>query len=175
MIHAKSLLPGLLGGLALFASAAAIAAPGEAPPTPVPARQGPQVKATVLTPAELAALIHNETLAVNQANITGDYTIVHKLAAARFRQQNSPESLAASFAPFRDRRIDLTMTAVIAPQLTATPGSGAGQIRLEGFYPSEPVQTWFRFEFVMEDGRWKAIAIGLSMDGPVQVPGPQAK
>jgi hypothetical protein len=67
-------------------------------------------------------LIRSALLALDQANKTGNYTVLRDLGSPDF-QANSAARLAEIFAQQRRDNIDLSGVAVIDPQLTLLPRS----------------------------------------------------
>src|SRR5262245_60313669 len=53
-------------------------------------------------------LIKTSLLTFNDANLTGNYTVLHARLATVFRNQFSAEQLADVFKSFRDQRINLS-------------------------------------------------------------------
>ena len=65
-------------------------------------------------------LIRSALLALDQANKTGNYTVLRDLGAPGF-QVNSAARLGEIFAKLRNDNLDLSGVAVIDPQLTLLP------------------------------------------------------
>jgi hypothetical protein len=111
----------------------------------------------------LITLIRSVVLSLNQANATGDYAVLRETAATGFRDANSLDKLAATFAALRGRQLDLSPVAVIAPRLFKKAAiDGNGYLRLTGYFPSHPEQVNFDLAFKYEDGEWRLFGIGLN-------------
>jgi hypothetical protein len=65
-------------------------------------------------------LIRSTLLALDDANKTGNYTVLRDLGSPGF-QANTDARLAEIFAPQRRDNIDLSGVAVLDPQLTLLP------------------------------------------------------
>src|SRR5581483_11304310 len=92
-------------------------------------------------------LIRSTLLALDQANKTGNYTVLRDLGAPGF-QANTAARLAEIFASQRRDNLDLSGVAVIDPQLTVLPQIEAnGLMRMAGFFPSVPQQVNFEMLF----------------------------
>lgn len=52
-------------------------------------------------------MIKNILVALNHANLTGNYTVLRDLGSPRFRANNDAARLAAVFAPMREKGLDL--------------------------------------------------------------------
>lgn len=112
--------------------------------------------------ATLVVLIRSTVAALNQANLTGNYSVLRDWGAPSFQEANSPASLADTFADLRSRGIDLSATTVIDPRLFRPAEINAnGMLRLTGYFPSQPEQVNFdlAFQYV---GAWKLFGIGVN-------------
>lgn len=113
--------------------------------------------------ATLITLIRNSVLSLDQANTAGDYSVLRENGAAGFRDANSLDKLAATFAALRGRQLDLSPVAVIAPRLFKNAAiDGDGYLRLTGYFPSHPEQVNFDLAYKHEDGAWRLFGIGLN-------------
>jgi len=68
-------------------------------------------------------LIRSTLLTLNDADRSGNYTVLRDLAAPDFQARYTAADLAASFTDLRRRNFDLYAVALTAPQLTASPRS----------------------------------------------------
>ncbi len=110
----------------------------------------------------LLAMIRGAVLALNQANATGDYSVLRDLAASNFQKANSPAKLSEAFAAIRTRGLDLTPITVIDPRLFRPAAIDAnGYLRLAGYFPSRPEQVNFDLVFQFEEGAWRLFGIGV--------------
>jgi len=146
---------------------AAAPAPASAPPT---ARKVPDDTA-------LITLIRTAIVCLNQANATGDYSVLRQIAAANFQNSNSLDKLTAAFTALRQRNLDLSPVTVIAPRLFKKPAiDDNGYLRLTGYFPTRPEQVNFDLAFQFEGGRWRLFGIGVntSRETPPAPPAPPA-
>jgi hypothetical protein len=128
--------------------------------TPMPAKAVSPVN--VPGDAALVTLVRSSILALNQANLTGDYSVLRDLSATNFQKANSPAKLSDAFANIRSRGLDLAPVAVIEPHLfrPATIDQN-GYLRLAGYFPSQPEQVNFDLAFQFESGAWRLFGIGV--------------
>jgi hypothetical protein len=120
-------------------------------------------------------LVRTTILALDQANKTGNYTVLRDLGAPGF-QANTAARLAEIFATQRRDNVDLSGVAVIDPQLTVLPQIEAnGMMRMAGFFPSVPQQVNFEMLFAPVNGQWRLFGLSLNVgqSGPA-APQPQA-
>ena len=64
-------------------------------------------------------LIRSTLLTLNDANRSGNYTVLRDLAAPDFQARNTAADLSQIFSDLRRRNFDLYGAALLAPQLTA--------------------------------------------------------
>lgn len=115
-------------------------------------------------------LIRATLLAVHQANVTGNYTVLRDLGAPSFRDVNSAARLAEIFASLRNQKLDLSGVLVLDPQLTVLPEvNSAGLMHMAGFFPSAPLQVNFDLIFAPVAGLWEVfgISVNIGQGGPI--------
>jgi hypothetical protein len=123
-------------------------------------------------------LIRSTLLAVHDANVTGNYTVLRDLGAPGFQASNTAARLSEIFASLRSENLDLSGVAVLDPQLTLLPQIEAnGLMRMTGFFPSVPMQVNFDLLFAPVGGKWRlfGISVGLGNSSPTAPGGPEAK
>lgn len=122
-------------------------------------------------------LIRSSLLALDQANKTGNYTVLRDLGSPGFQAGNTAARLSEIFAQQRNDKLDLSGVAVIDPQLTVLPEIEAnGMMRMAGFFPSMPSQVNFELIFAPVDSQWRLFGIGVNLGqaAPVAPTQPQA-
>jgi hypothetical protein len=142
-------------------------------------KQTPQAQAP--KPAQIdrngvLILIRSALLALDQANKTGNYTVLRDLGSPEF-QVNSAAQLADIFAKERHDNIDLSGVAVIDPQLTLLPQiESNGMMHMAGFFPSVPTQVNFELLYAPVNRQWRlfALAVSFGQAAPVAPPPPAA-
>jgi hypothetical protein len=113
-------------------------------------------------------LIRSSLLALDQANKTGNYTVLRDLGAPGF-QSNTAARLGEIFAKLRNDNLDLSGVAVIDPQLSLLPQIEAnGLMHMAGFFPSVPTQVNFDLSFAPVSGQWRlfGISVSIGQSGP---------
>ena len=151
-----------------------------APAAPKEAPSGAQAPATqqqsLPIPIEQALyLIRSTLLTLNDANHSGNYTVLRDLAAPDFQAHNTAADLGQSFSDLRRRNFDLHGAALLAPQLTAVPAlDQKGMLRLTGYIPTRPLQINFDLLFQVVGNQWRLY--GISVATPEATPAqPQAQ
>jgi hypothetical protein len=142
-----------------------------AEPKGAPAQKDAPPQATLPVGVEQALyLIRSTLLTLNDANRTGNYTVLRDLAAPDFQAKNTAADLAQSFTDLRRRNFDLFAVALAAPQLSTPPYLDPNKmLRLTGYFPTRPLQINFDLTFQNVGGHWRLF--GLSVATP-QAPEP---
>jgi hypothetical protein len=121
-------------------------------------------------------LIRSTLLALDQANKSGNYTVLRDIGAPGF-QNNTAAKLGEIFAKLRNDNLDLSGVAVIDPQLSLLPQIEAnGLMHMAGFFPSVPAQVNFELMFAPVNGQWRLFGISVSIGqaAPTAPDAPQA-
>jgi len=108
-------------------------------------------------------LVRSTLMMLNDANRSGNYTVLRDLAAPEFQRNNSAADLAQSFLDLRRRKFDLFAVSFSSPQFSPDPSvDSSGRVRLTGFFPTQPLQIRFDLTFESVDGQWKLFAISVA-------------
>jgi hypothetical protein len=152
----------MLYGWRVLLCAAALAASA-----PAGHAQGPSSPAQIDRNGVLM-LVRGTLLALDQANKTGNYTVLRDIGAPAFHA-NSAARLGEIFAKLRNDNLDLSGVAVIDPQLNLLPQIEAnGLMHMAGFFPSVPNQVNFDLSFAPVNGQWRlfGISVGVGSSAP---------
>jgi hypothetical protein len=158
--------------LLLAVAAATVICPADAQ---APGSGKPQAPAQSPTPAQIdrngvIILIRSALIALDQANKTGNYTVLRDLGAPGF-QVNTDARLAEIFATQRKDNLDLSAVLVLEPQLTVLPQIEAnGMMRMAGFFPSAPTQVNFELLYAPVNRQWRLFAIAVTLGQATPVP-----
>ena len=102
-------------------------------------------------------------MALDQANKTGNYTVLRDLGAPAF-QVNTAAKLAEIFAKQRSDNLDLSGVAAVDPQLSLLPQiESNGMLHMSGFFPSVPTQVNFELMFAPVNGQWRLFGISVNL------------
>lgn len=123
--------------------------------------------AAQLTPAvdqnQALYLVRATLITLNDANRSGNYTVLRDLAAPDFQAKNTAADLAQIFTDLRRRNFDLFAVALLAPQFAIPPARDAnGRLRLTGSFPTRPLQITFDLTFQTVGGEWRLFAISVA-------------
>jgi hypothetical protein len=152
--------------LMLAVAIAAMTSSGNAQAPVHPPPQGP--KPAQIDRNGVLILIRSSLLALDQANKTGNYTVLRDIGAPGF-QANTAARLGEIFAKLRNDNLDLSGVAVIDPQLNLLPQIETnGLMHMAGFFPSVPSQVNFDLAFAPVNGQWRlfGISVSIGQSGP---------
>jgi hypothetical protein len=137
-------------------------------PAAAPQQQKPQLPISL---EQALYLIRSTLLTLNDANRTGNYSVLRDLASPDFQAKNTAADLAVTFSDLRRRQFDLFSVALAAPQLAAAPALDAsGMLRLTGFFPTRPLQINFDLLFQNAGGQWRLFGISVATPQPATPP-----
>ncbi len=158
MTQLKKLLLRTLTFAALFSASALLA----------PALAQQAVKPAQIDRNGVLILVRTSLISLDQANKTGNYTVLRDLASPAF-QVNTAARLGEIFAGLRRDNLDLSGVAALDPQLTLLPQIEAnGMMHMTGFFPSVPAQVNFELVYAPVNGQWRlfGISVGLGQAAP---------
>ena len=127
------------------------------------------------TPDVLLMLVRTALVALNQANFTGNYSVLRDLGTPQLQAANSQAQLGIAFTDLRERRLDLSRVLLLSPELTEPPSVASdGTLRLAGVFSTSPVQISFAMAFRPVAGVWRIEGLSLRTLPPPGMPAPTA-
>lgn len=118
-------------------------------------------------------LIKTAILTLNDANLTGNYTVLHARASKPVRDQNTPEKLKQIFKSFVDQRIDMAIIAAKKPIVTKEAEiDKRGALLLRGYFDIEPARVTYTLDFIQSEGKWKVLGLGVNVQSEQVKPSP---
>ena len=112
----------------------------------------------------LEALVKTSLLTFNDANVTGNYEVLHAKLSRPFRQQFPPARLKEVFKDFSEKNIDFDIVAAMTPTYDPKPSiDGDGKLIVKGTFPTEPSKLAFELDFIPSDAEWKLIRINVKL------------
>jgi len=116
-------------------------------------------------PAEQEVLIKTTLLTFNDANVTGNYTVLNAKLSKPFRDQFSADKLKTAFKDFADEHVDFD---IIAGKPSIPTGDaqidGEGVLLLAGYFDTTPKKVKYKLKFIRSEGEWKPLAIDVDID-----------
>jgi hypothetical protein len=138
----------LAGALAL--APLVVATPALAMKPPVPELQEVLIKASLMS--------------FNDANVTGNYAVLHAKLSKPFRDQFTPDKLKQAFKPFADAHIDFDVVVAKPPVATdEVQIDDDGRLILRGYFDTRPSRVHYDLAFVMSEGEWKLIKLNVNV------------
>jgi hypothetical protein len=123
--------------------------------------------ATLPNDVALNMLIRGTLLTLNDANRSGNYSVLRDLAGPGFQQANDVKKLADGFADLRSRKVDMAPIVYFTPTLVRKPQlTKSGRLRLSGFVPTRPEQVNFDMLFEKHGKRWLLYGISVIVAAP---------
>jgi hypothetical protein len=143
------------------------------PAAPPPAAPQAAPRSANINPSTLLALIRTTLIVLDEANKTGNYSLLRDAGAPGFAAANSVKKLADIFANQRRQQLNMSGVAVDAPQLTMQPRiEPNGMLHFAGFFPAGP-SSQLKFEMLFQpvNGRWQlfGLAVNLAQGAPPNV------
>jgi hypothetical protein len=115
----------------------------------------------------LEVLVKTSLLSFNDANVTGNYTVLHDKLSKPFRQEYPPEKLKEAFKEFSEKNIDIELIAALNPIYEPPPSiDSEGKLVVKGYFPTEPIRVNFNLAFIPSDGEWKLIRLNVKLGTP---------
>ena len=135
-------------------ASALIVAPAQAElKVPIQIRQEALIKATLLT--------------FNDANVTGNYAILHAKTSKPFRDQFTPARLKEAFKEFAEKQIDFDIIAAKTPLLSQEPKiDDDGRLILVGYFDTAPSRVYYELHYIVSENEWKPIKITVDVKAP---------
>lgn len=146
-----------------LAGSAAAQKPAPAKPLPVDSRH-------------LVILVKTTVIAVNQANLTNNYSVLHALGAPGFQKKNSAKDLEKIFAKLRASKLDFSPVVIYNPNFSRPAQiMPNGMLRLSGYFPTRPLQVQFDLVFQPVNGEWRLFGVSLQPKNVNQAAAPQLR
>lgn len=142
----------------------------------VPAWAGDEAPMSAPDVPSAAALVRATLLSLNEANLTGNYSVLRDASAPEFRRGFTEARLASIFAVLREKRVDLSTSVTLEPVIAHTdympsrhvvayrgrvPAAATGSLRFD-------VNFDVAYQYV--EGRWRLFMLDLSLDPAARQP-----
>jgi hypothetical protein len=110
-------------------------------------------------------MIRSTLMTFNDANVTGNYSVLIARASSQFQAQVTPEKLAAAFEGFRKNKlyIDDVVTADYDSYEKAKV-DGDGVLTLAGVFKTDELTVKYNLRYVKNDSDWKLLGINVDVN-----------
>lgn len=117
----------------------------------------------VPSPLAQEILIKTSLLTLNDAIVSGNYTVLHTKLAKPFREQFDPDRLKQAFKSFADQKIDMAAIAAAPPVETEVAKiDDRGALLLRGRFDVDRSRLVYELDFLPSEGEWKAISLHVN-------------
>lgn len=107
-------------------------------------------------------LVWATVIALDQANRTGNYSVLRDLGAPSFQTNNSAATLGGIFAALRSQRVDLSNALIVSPVYLQPPAIQGAALRAKGIFPLRPMAIGFDLLFQNVAGEWRLLGISVA-------------
>ena len=112
-------------------------------------------------------LIKTTLLTFNDANVTGNYSVLHAKTSKPFRDEFSPDRLKEVFKVFAEKHIDFDVIAAKTPLPTQEAKIDEnGKLILQGYFDTTPHHVYYDLHYILSEGDWKPIEINVKVRAP---------
>jgi hypothetical protein len=113
-------------------------------------------------------LIKTALLTFNDANLTGNYAVLHAKLAKPFRDKITPDGLKQAFKTFADQKIDFGLIAAMPPVASSAPkiNTARGSLEMRGYFDTKPSRLTYEIDFLPSEGQWKPALIDVRVKAP---------
>ena len=109
------------------------------------------------------SLIKTTLIALNHANMTGNYTVFRDLGSSTFQRNHTAAQLSDNFRDLRQFSVDFGAIVEYEPEFLQPPIiNEQGQMHLKGFFAaSNTLLLHFDIVFESKEGEWLMSAVGM--------------
>jgi hypothetical protein len=119
--------------------------------------------AAALDQMQLSKLVWSTMIAVENANQSGNYSVLRDIAAPGFQANNDAAKLAQIFANLRASGTDLSNTLLLAPSFRSQPRMvQADMLQLQGFFGLRPTAINFELLYQWSGNKWRLFGVSIS-------------
>lgn len=118
---------------------------------------------------EQEVLIKASLLTLNDANVTGNYAILHAKLSKPFRDQFSADRLKQSFKEFAEKKADWEAIVAMPPvPTTKSHIDKDGALILRGYFDAGSRHVVYELDFIPSEGEWKASNLSVHVKPAVK-------
>lgn len=112
-------------------------------------------------------LVRSTLMTFNDANMTGNYSVLIAKASKQFQSQIAPEKLASSLESFRTNRLFFESVVTEDYDSKEKPTIDAeGGLNLGGVFKTDDMEVKYKLRFIQNDNVWKLL--GFNVDAKKQ-------
>jgi hypothetical protein len=111
-------------------------------------------------------LIKTSLLTLNDADLTGNYVVLHAKLSKPFREQFTPDQLKNGFKALVDQKADWGLIATMPPVASEATIDERGWLVLRGYFDTKPSRVNYDLGFIPSEGQWKPIKLSVDLKPP---------
>jgi hypothetical protein len=120
---------------------------------------------TVPSPRAQEILIKTSILTLNDAIMSGNFTVLHAKLAKPAREEFGPDQIKKIFASFAEQKIDMSAISAAAPIASdAARIDDRGALLLNGRFDVGRSRLVYELHFLPSEGEWKAIKLHVTVN-----------
>lgn len=116
------------------------------------------------TPLIEEVMVKTSLLTLNDANLTGNYDVMHAKMAKAFRDRFGADTLKRAFKDFVGKHID-TIAARPIVAISEARINVDGALMLRGYFDTAPSRLNYELDYAISEGEWKLINIDVKVKG----------
>jgi len=113
-------------------------------------------------------IVKTSLLTLNDANLTGNYAVMHAKMAKPFREKFSADTLKQAFKEFACKHIDV-IAAKSINALSEARINSSGALMLRGYFDTTPSRLTYELDYAISEGEWKLISIDVRVKGEAAI------
>jgi hypothetical protein len=127
----------------------------------------PALAQNIPSEARQETIIKSSLLTFNDANLSGDYTVMNALGSKPFRETVSPQQLKEAFKVFSEKQLDISAVVSAKPVVTRpTVVNSDGVMITEGYFDTPNMRVSYTLKHLLSDGKWKLLGVNVSTTDP---------
>ena len=131
--------------------------------TLVAAALAPARAAELPPDGEQDVLVRTTLMTFNDANMTGNYSVLIAKASKQFQTQFTPEKVAASLESFRVNHLFFEEVVTEKYDSTEKPTiDPEGGLNLAGAFKSSTMEVKYKLRFIQNDSKWKLLGFNVN-------------
>ena len=111
---------------------------------------------------EQEILIRTTLMTFNDANMTGNYSVLFAKASPEFQSQLSAGQLATAFKTYREKEVNIE--SIVADDIASSDDATIdkeGVLHLVGAFKDDEKRVKFNLKFLQHKGAWKLLGINV--------------
>ncbi|MFB9265164.1 hypothetical protein ACFFWD_18730 [Bradyrhizobium erythrophlei] len=114
---------------------------------------------------EQDVLVRTTLMTFNDANVTGNYSVLIAKASPQFQAQVTPEKLSTTFEGFRKNNLfieDIVNAEYASQDKPSVDGDGV--LTLSGTFKTDELTVKYRLRYAQNDKAWKVLGINVDVN-----------